>query len=137
MKRLLSSLLLATVTVLGFSAISTESASGQERFSPGAFTQFPQQNGIRLGFNGNFIGYGIQVLGVQPYSTADRMGLEPGDVVIAVNGVRIQSYGHYLALINSTGGFVQLHVQDVRTGSTVVTSARVPAPPMACAPQMP
>jgi S1-C subfamily serine protease len=71
----------------------------------------------RLGFDGAFTGYGMLVQRVHYGSIAQQIGLEPGDVILAINGRRIFSYHHYLNLLARSGGYVTLTVRDVRTGN--------------------
>lgn len=76
-----------------------------------------------LGFNYTAIpGYGYRVDFVWYGSAAGRIGLEPGDIVRSINGYPLTYPGaHSYALQQAAyyGGWVNLAIRDVRTGSTV------------------
>ena len=71
-----------------------------------------------LGFSSYFDGSGEQLTAVQYGAAAWRIGLEPGDKILAVNGVPIRYHGHGLQLLRaaSVHGQVSLSVLDRRTG---------------------
>jgi hypothetical protein len=67
----------------------------------------------------NISGYGERVTYVRWGGLAARLGLEPGDTVLSLNGFRLTYHGAwndalYRAMAN--GGFVRLRIRDVRTG---------------------
>lgn len=93
------------------------SAEGAPRVAPGAYV-LPGAT-YRLGFDGAFVGYGVLVKRVHWGSMAEQIGLERGDVVLAINGQRIFGYQHYLSLLAQSGGYATLTVRDVRTGNHV------------------
>jgi hypothetical protein len=74
----------------------------------------------KFGFDSfNIAGYGERVTSVSWGGLAAQMGLEPGDVILRMNGFPLHYHGSwndalYQALMN--GGFVQLTIRDVRTG---------------------
>ena len=71
----------------------------------------------RLGFYGHFEwGYGMVVDSVPWGTPAKRMGLESGDVIRAINGQWLRSQADYYRAMQYSGGYVQVTVQDVRTG---------------------
>jgi predicted metalloprotease with PDZ domain len=71
-----------------------------------------------LGFASHFDGVGEHVNAVQYGSAAWRIGLEPGDRILAVNGVPIRYHGHGLQLLQAAAyqGHVTLAIRDWRTG---------------------
>jgi predicted metalloprotease with PDZ domain len=75
----------------------------------------------QLGFMSFFNGYGEQVVSVTPGSLAWEAGLEPHDVVVAVNGARLRYDGHWYALMQDAAyrGHVMLAIRDCRTGQIV------------------
>jgi hypothetical protein len=83
----------------------------------------------RLGINYTVIpGYGYRVNYVMWGTPASRIGLEPGDVVLSINRVRLTYNGaHSYALSRAvrTGGWVTLRIRDVRTGWVVTRSANL------------
>jgi membrane-associated protease RseP (regulator of RpoE activity) len=84
-----------------------------------------------LGFSGTVIpGLGLRVNYVYPFSSAQRIQLEPGDVILMVNGVRIDSMIVYDQVLDSSGGFVNLVIRNVRTRAPVMIP-RVPLEPPA------
>jgi len=79
---------------------------------------------------------GLHVLGATPDSTADRLGLRPGDVIVAVNGTSLRNLGadeHGRALAAATMRSVvadlpdaaPINVNVVRGGSAVTLTAAV------------
>ena len=89
-------------------------------------------------------GFGYRIVGVFPGSPAERMGLEIGDLVLAINGHPLSYHGaHVAALMQSAtrGGVVTLRVQDIRTGAVTVRSGNLlsaaPVAPFPSAPPVP
>jgi hypothetical protein len=74
----------------------------------------------RFGFESfNIHGVGERLTFVRWGGIASRMGLEPGDVVLSMNGYRLTYHGAWndaLRRAVNDGGWVQLTVRDVRTG---------------------
>ena len=72
-----------------------------------------------LGFQGHYdCGQGMHVDSVNWNSTAQRIGLEAGDTIYSINGVRITSHAHYLRLLQEAvmfhGGHVELQIRNGR-----------------------
>jgi len=64
-------------------------------------------------------GYGFRVTGVMAGTPAAAIGLEPGDVVLSLNGYRLTQMGADVparADAARHGGWARLRIQDVRTG---------------------
>ncbi|QDU97227.1 PDZ domain-containing protein [Lignipirellula cremea] len=57
------------------------------------------QNQPKLGFEGIENGRGIYVQQVEYASAAQQMGLEPGAVLLSINGVAVESHAHYLEVL--------------------------------------
>ncbi len=59
-------------------------------------------------------------MSVRPGSRAARLGLEPGDVLLSLNGYRLTYSGSWNDALSRAlfegNGFVRLTVRDVRTG---------------------
>ena len=74
----------------------------------------------KFGFSSSTIyGYGEQVVHVRYGSRAAQLGLEPGDVILSLNGYSLTYPGSWNdALSNALydGNFIRLKVRDVRTG---------------------
>lgn len=75
----------------------------------------------KFGFSSSTIyGYGERVVFVRPGGRAAQLGLEPGDVIVSLNGYRLSYSGSWNDALSRAiydGGLVQLRVRDVRTGS--------------------
>jgi hypothetical protein len=83
----------------------------------------------KFGFSSSTIyGYGQRVESVRPGGRAARLGLEPGDVILSLNGYRLTYSGSWNDALSRAlydGGFVQLRVRDVRTGLVVARQTRI------------
>jgi len=67
----------------------------------------------------NIRGVGERVTFVRWGGLASRLGLEPGDTILSMNGYRLNYHGAWddaLYRAMSNGGFVRLRIRDVRTG---------------------
>jgi len=75
----------------------------------------------RLGFDSFYNGSGEQVTAVRRGSLAWRLGLEPGDVIVAVSGLRLQYDGAWYGAMRRAvqQGHVTLAIRDWRTGRIV------------------
>ncbi|MEM9644606.1 MAG: PDZ domain-containing protein [Planctomycetota bacterium] len=67
--------------------------------------------------------YGQRVNQVVPGSSAARAGLEPGDILVTANRVRLHCRTDLVRAINQSGGHLMLNVIDVRTGSVTRLAA--------------
>ncbi len=80
-----------------------------------------------LGFYGHFEwGVGMVVDSVPFGTPARRMGLEGGDVIVAINGLWLRSDGDYHRALAYSDHYVQVTVQDVRSGRLVTRFAHLP-----------
>lgn len=93
--------------------------------SPGAWSPTDEEQGhantrVRLGATGQGIaGVGVKVVEVNGGSAAQKMGLEAGDVILAINGVKVEDNSEYVRLIKASGERIALDVRDVHTGNVV------------------
>lgn len=103
---------------LAFGMASDAQASNPRYGTPKIRPQISQSGQPLLGFVGQMqFGYGLVVQSVNPGSLADQIGLEPGDVITALNGQPVQSLDMYYTLLRESGGFVQMEAIDSRTGN--------------------
>jgi hypothetical protein len=114
---------LRTVALLAVSAVAllATQQSGQAQDRVQTRIQ-PFVGGVpRLGFLSYFNGQGERVVRVTPNSRAWDIGLEPRDVIVAVNGVRIRYEGHWFDLMANAAarGHAVLSIRDCRTGFIV------------------
>jgi membrane-associated protease RseP (regulator of RpoE activity) len=90
-----------------------------------------EPNGLpKFGFSSSTIhGFGQRVESVRPGGRAARLGLEPGDIILSLNGHRLTYNGSWNDALSRAlyddGGFVQLRVRDVRTGLVRVRTTRI------------
>lgn len=80
-----------------------------------------QQPTPKLGFNGQMIyGYGMKIVSLNWGSAAQRAGLEPGDVIVKINGRKIKSQWDYNQALQSAANYqygrVNMKVRNVRYG---------------------
>jgi S1-C subfamily serine protease len=113
----MAALALATLVV------TTSTAQADDHFQPRLRPPYGGSSSSRvlLGFSGRNVGYGVEVLRVNRGSTADRLGLERGDVVVGVNGRPVHCLNDYYRQLGRAGGHVWLEVIDIRTGYSVET----------------
>ena len=67
----------------------------------------------------NIAGVGERVTYVRWGGLASRLGMEPGDMILSLNGFRLTYHGAWndaLQYAVANGGWVQLTIRDVRTG---------------------
>lgn len=74
-----------------------------------------------LGFMGTDIHWGVRVDSVGYGSAARQIGLEPGDVIVGLNGMPVRCMHDYRRALARSGGVVELEVRDVRSGNVVTT----------------
>jgi hypothetical protein len=83
----------------------------------------------KFGFSSSTIpGFGLRIESVRPGGRAFRMGFEPGDVILSLNGYRLTyggSWNDALSRALYDGGLVRLRVRDVRTGLIRVRETRI------------
>lgn len=77
---------------------------------------FPVQQPPRLGIYGYMLygGRGMRVSQVLFGTPAMRAGLEPGDVILKINNIRIRSHYDFRRALLYSGGMVRMLVRDVR-----------------------
>jgi S1-C subfamily serine protease len=77
----------------------------------------------------------IKVIRVEPTGLAAKAGLEPGDIVVAANGVPTTSVEQLLSALRKSGSTLNLTVRDTRTGRDTAVAlelgVREPMPPQA------
>lgn len=93
------------------------------------FNQGIQNQPYRLGFRGQDIGWGVRVMSLSYSGAAKDIGLEPGDVIVGLNGQPVRSMSDYHAIMAQSGGYVELVVRDSRSGNTVTMPAFTLAQP--------
>jgi S1-C subfamily serine protease len=71
----------------------------------------------RLGIQGRFeYGYGLVIECVERPSPAGRLGLEPGDVIRAIDGRYLRTEADLRRQLRVAGTSSQLIIRDIRTG---------------------
>jgi PDZ domain len=112
---------LATLTVVSFNLLPAVAASPQKTLviAPGEPNgpHFPLP---KFGFASQTIyGYGERVTFVRWNSRAAKLGLEPGDVILSLNGIPLSYHGSWNDALRQAmleGGFVRLRIRDVNSG---------------------
>jgi S1-C subfamily serine protease len=113
---------IVAVTVIGASV----DANAEQKIHPlGGVAPVP-----RLGFNSYFNGYGEAVTFVHWGSRASRIGLEPSDVIVAVNGYPLNYNGAWYAAMGQAAavGHATLAIRDWRTGRIVYRHVHLGGP---------
>ena len=93
-------------------------------------TQFGQpvsgQEPIRLGVQGRqLLNRGMMITNVARATIADEVGLEIGDVLVSVNGFRVQSYADIHAALTRGDGWATIRYLDRRTGRGTTRRVRI------------
>src|SRR5438105_8426681 len=65
-----------------------------------------QQGRAPLGVTGRYVPDGMLIQGVTPGSSAERAGLQRGDIITQIEGVRIQNDDDLAAILSSSAGSV-------------------------------
>ena len=80
----------------------------------------PRAPGRSLGVSAEPVTIGqrtaMKVVGVQPGSPGEKAGLEPGDVIVAANGVPITGAEALSAVVRKSGSSLSLTVRNTRNG---------------------
>jgi len=116
--------LIAGLTVATFTTSSTAAEPKALMLNPGNGGFVPQPHLPKFGFSSvNIGGIGERVTNVRWGGLASQLGLEPGDLILSMNGFKLSYYGSWNdALHNAVyhnGGWVRLRIRDVRTGHVV------------------
>lgn len=98
-----------------------------ERFSFVYGSAGVDPNGLRFGIHFTYDGRGIHIAGVHPNMPSTRcrdvngaiLSLEPGDHILSINGVAIQSQDQMLAAVANSPREMQFTVVDGRTGQAI------------------
>jgi S1-C subfamily serine protease len=67
---------------------------------------------------------GARIQAVVPGSPAHRAGLEVGDVIVAIDGLPVNTVQDLNQIVGSSLGIVRIVLRDVRTGRVTTTYAR-------------
>jgi predicted metalloprotease with PDZ domain len=72
-----------------------------------------------LGIDGRFVREGIAIVKAERNRAAFQVGLEPGDVIVSVNGQALREPRDWIAAMTDQGGRFHLRIRDIRTGNMV------------------
>ena len=75
---------------------------------------FPQPD---LGIHYTPTADGLKVSFVTSDSSAQRLGLKPGDVIVSIHGYPVIDDKIWRRLLSAGGNYVRLRIRDGRTGS--------------------
>ena len=115
----------ARTTPLALAALLLLGSAGMVEAAPTQKLLLPPDHGgcfplPKFGFRSHTdYGVGEHVTYVRWGGRASRMGLEPGDLILSLNGMPLTFHGawnHALRAAMADGGWVQLKIRDVRTG---------------------
>jgi S1-C subfamily serine protease len=73
--------------------------------------------GMRM--NGQFVANGIEVASVERNGPAANAGLEPGDVLLSVNGQPLREPEDWVRGMSNQNGFLHFRLRDIRTGQVM------------------
>jgi hypothetical protein len=111
--------LVATLTVASIAASSAVASQPQPLLIAPGEPNGPYFPLPKFGFSSFNTGYGERVTGVSWNGRAAQLGLQPGDVILSMNGITLSYTGSWndalrTAIMN--GGWVQLRIRDRNTG---------------------
>jgi len=112
--------LLASLALVAFAAASAAASEPKALLiAPGEPYGLP-----KFGFSGaNIHGVGERVVYVRYGGRAARLGLEPGDIILSLNGFPLTYRGSWNDALSHAvyedGGVVRLRIHDVRTGRVI------------------
>ncbi|WP_237227570.1 PDZ domain-containing protein [Rubinisphaera sp. JC750] len=108
------------IALLGIAfALNTNTASADQRLllinpGSGSSCHSPTCGIPKLGFYGRITCQGLRVTQVVRGSEAWRIGLEPGDVIVKIDNVRIHDEHDYRFAMRNAGRHIDLLVRDTR-----------------------
>jgi hypothetical protein len=114
--------LVASLSLVSLAAVPASAENKLMLVSPGADPGFvPEFELPRFGFSSfNIGGVGERVTYVRWGGLASQFGLEPGDIVLSMNDVRLTYHGSWNDALRHAilehDGWVSLRIRDVRTG---------------------
>jgi hypothetical protein len=112
--------LLATLTVVSLTATTAVAAPPQALLIAPGEPNGPYFPLPKFGFASfNINGFGERITYVKWNSRAAQLGLEPGDVILSMNGIPLSYTGSWNDALRQAmldGGWVQLRIRDVNTG---------------------
>jgi hypothetical protein len=112
--------MLAALTVVSFASLPAVASQPKALLLSPGVPSSPSIYLPKFGFSSfNIGGVGERVTYVTWNGLAAQLGLEPGDLILSMNGFPLNYHGSwndalYQAVVN--GGWVQLTIRDVRTG---------------------
>ncbi len=116
-------ILASLVLVLGIASLGGVAQAQQPFLRP---QLVPPTQTVKLGIRGHFdFAEGMHVEQVMRHSIASRMGLEPGDVIVSINGRRLRTENDYFRQLSNSGNWLRVGVLDVRSGRVIERSARL------------
>lgn len=112
MRKLLSALAVATCCFF------TSSVNAQEKYVVPHQQVMPDNNRPILGVQSIRTGNSLEVTGVAPYSAAARLGLEPGDRILEINGRQVRNQYELTSALSEAiyrhNGRVRVLIDNVR-----------------------
>ncbi|MCA8984043.1 MAG: PDZ domain-containing protein [Planctomycetaceae bacterium] len=90
----------------------------------------PLHDTPKLGFKGYITRRGMVVTHVLRGTPAWRIGLEPGDVIVSVDGFQLYREGDYERAMRGAGRVVDLEVEDTRGRGVFLVQARLDHSPV-------
>jgi predicted metalloprotease with PDZ domain len=101
------------------------SSEPEIRINPGSRNFRDWVSDRQLGLAGRVTRWGVRITEVEYNSPAEDMGLEIGDMILAVNNYAVNSTDDWYDARSMSRRLVRLQVRDVRTGYVVYRTARL------------
>jgi S1-C subfamily serine protease len=110
--------LLAGLLAAGAAAAGTVKLRPGQAPPPGACYTDPLPD-FGMGMDGRFVEGGIEITKVYRNGATERAGLEPGDVLVSVNGQTLREPADWIQGMTNQNGRLSFRLRDVRTGQIV------------------
>jgi len=118
---------LAAVAVLAL-GVATEATAKDRLYLVKPKPTCPNQPIPKLGFWGVQTCHGMKVVEVRRGTIAWKIGIEPGDIIVSIDGIRLTRKGDYEYALRRAGRRIDLRVQDVRGRGTFLLHANLVSP---------
>lgn len=124
------------LAVMAVSSVNAGESCGLSGYNPPVYHSGHHQHhaashhgvhGVQLGISGSFTHCGFQIDAVDCHTIGEQLGLEAGDVILSINGRRIDCRTALRRALQDVAatGHISMRVEDARLYRTVTVSGRL------------